>query len=194
MIKWRVEKRKVKDLKIWKNNPRRISVKNYKKLVERIKTRGFHDVIKIDTDNTILSGNQRKRALLELGIEEVEVKVPDRKLTEEEKRKVALESNINDGEWDFDILANEFELETLEDVGFEDLKIKNIFGIMPDNEDWVKALEIKGKDSGFSQITFVLTHKQMGKVKRVLMGLANKKEIALLRLIEFYDSKANKET
>lgn len=119
---WRVEKREVRDLKTWSKNPRKISPENFRRLKERIKQRGFHDVIKIDTDNTILSGNQRKKALLELEIKNVAVLIPNRKLTEEERDKVALESNTNDGDWDFEALKS-FDLNILTDIGFDQVEI-----------------------------------------------------------------------
>jgi hypothetical protein len=115
-LTWRAEKRRVKDLKNWKANPRKISKEAFEKLKDRIRQRGFHDVIKIDTDNTILSGNQRRKALTDLGIEEVITLVPSRKLSTEERNKVALESNTNDGEWDFSELKA-FDLDLLTDVG-----------------------------------------------------------------------------
>lgn len=100
------------------NNPRKIQGEAFEKLKERITARGFHDVLKLDTEGYVLSGNQRKRALTDLGIKEVTVLVPSRELTKEERDKVILESNRNDGIWDMDMLANEFDLETLLDVGF----------------------------------------------------------------------------
>jgi len=123
MINWKIEKRKVSELKIWDRNPRTITESAFNKLKERIQKRGFHDVIKIDTDDTILSGNQRKRALEELKIKEVDVKVPDRKLTDKERDEVALESNISDGTFDYDILGNEFEVDDLLDIGFSEKEL-----------------------------------------------------------------------
>ena len=114
-LEWHTEKRKLKDLKEWKENPRTITRERYLKLKERIKQRGFHDIIKIDTDNTILSGNHRKKALEELGVKEVECKVPNRKLTNSERVKVALESNIQDATWTDDLFN--FSEEDLLDVG-----------------------------------------------------------------------------
>lgn len=130
---WLVKKLSVSDLKSWKKNPRKISKEAFEKLKERIKARGFHDVIKIDTDNTILSGNQRKKALQELGIKEVTVLYPNRKLTKEERNKVALESNFNDGTWDFEGLKD-FRLDLLADIGFSKDELQNI---------WSDVLEIK---------------------------------------------------
>lgn len=82
-LEWHPEKRLVEDLKIWDRNPRKISKDSFNKLKERIKERGFHDVIKIDIDNVILSGNQRKKALIDLGIKEVTALVPNRSLSEQ---------------------------------------------------------------------------------------------------------------
>jgi DNA modification methylase len=121
MIDWKIEKRKLSELKELPNNPRRISNDHFERLKKKLSERGFHDVIKIDTNGCVLSGNQRLRAMKELwGDIEVDVKVPDRELTEEERKKIVLESNQNEGEFDIDILANEFE-DILEEVGLDDL-------------------------------------------------------------------------
>src|ERR1035437_1603243 len=116
---WRAEKRAVKSLKKWKENPRRISKVSFLKLVERIQERGFHDVIKIDTNGVILSGNQRKDALVKLDVKEVTVLVPNRPLTTEEKEKIGLESNVSDGTWDLEKLKS-FDIGTLADTGIGD--------------------------------------------------------------------------
>lgn len=123
MIEWLPERRKVSALNELPNNPRKIKGEAFEKLKERIKARGFHDVVKVDTEGFVLSGNQRRRALTDLGITEVTVLVPSRELTKDERDKVILESNRNDGEWDFDILGNEFDLETLLDAGFEEKEL-----------------------------------------------------------------------
>lgn len=125
-ITWSIGTRKVEDLKHWGKNPRRISPEKTAMLKERIVARGFHDVIKIDQNNVILSGNHRKDVLLELGIEEVNVLIPDRELTADEIEKVVLESNMHDGEFDIKKLA-EFDKDILEIVGFNDLQLQNIF-------------------------------------------------------------------
>lgn len=119
-INWHTEKRKLSDLKEWDKNPRIISKEAFVKLKESIKERGFHDILKIDENNVVLSGNQRLRALKDLGYEEVECKVSDEILTEEQKNKVAIESNIQSGEWDIDSLEEDFS-DTLDDLGLEDL-------------------------------------------------------------------------
>jgi site-specific DNA-methyltransferase (adenine-specific) len=131
---WRSEKRSVKSLKAWKNNPRKITKEAFEKLKDRIKQRGFHDVIKIDTDGTVLSGNQRKKALTELGIQEVTVLIPNRELTKDERNKIALESNTNDGEWDFEGLKS-FDMDTLTDIGFDKNELQDIWSENLEAED-----------------------------------------------------------
>lgn len=126
IINWRAEKRLVETLKIWSKNPRKITKENFEKLKEKIKQRGFHDVIKIDTDGTVLSGTQRKKALVDLGIKEVTVLVPSRKLSEDERNKIVLESNLSSGEWDFDALKS-FELDTLSEVGFDQIELSKFW-------------------------------------------------------------------
>lgn len=136
-LEWKVEKRKVNDLKNWDENPRKISKGEFNRLKDRIISRGFHDVLKIDTDNIVLSGNQRKRALQDLGIEEVFVLVPNRPLTGEERHAIGLESNISDGSWDFNELAN-FDEGLLMQVGFSSADMEKMFG-----------LDLKEKDDSF---------------------------------------------
>lgn len=65
----------------------------------------------------MLSGNQRLKALQELGIEKIEVLYPNRKLTQKEEERILIQSNVNNGEFDYEMLANHFELEDLSDWG-----------------------------------------------------------------------------
>jgi DNA modification methylase len=135
-IIWHPEERKVRELKLWKKNPRTITKEAFAKLKSRLQERGFHDVMVLDTEDNILSGNQRKKALLELGVEKVTVLVPSRPLTSEEKNKIALESNLNDGEWNFDALKT-FSLDTLTDIGFDKAELDDI---------WTENLEVTKDD------------------------------------------------
>jgi len=118
-IDWKVKKAKLSDLKEWVKNPRKLTAEAYEELLKSIKRDGFHDVLKIDVDGTILSGHQRKRALTELGIEEINVMYPDRKLTEKEMELVSLKSNRHEGTFDFDMLGNMFDIDTLLEAGFQ---------------------------------------------------------------------------
>ena len=125
-LKWHTEIKKVEDLLVWNENPRKLTKTGIDKLKERITQRGFHSVLVLDIDNTILSGNQRKSALSQLGIKEVNVLVPNRKLTEEEKTKIALESNLNDGEWDFSKLKS-FYFDIVLSSGFNEIQLSKFW-------------------------------------------------------------------
>ena len=115
--------------------------------MERIKAHGLHVAIVIDTDNTILSGNQRKVALTKLGIKDVNVLVPNRKLSDDQRRKIGLESNLNDGEWDFERLKT-FESDFLSDIGFDEVDLSKIW---PD--------ELESKNDEFDEV------KELSKIK-----------------------------
>lgn len=133
-IQWRVETRGVKDLIPWKENPRKITKFALEKLKDKIIQSGFHSVIVIDTDNTILSGNQRKTALTQLGIKDVMVLIPDRTLSSDERTKIALESNVNEGEWDFEKLRL-FNLDLIKFSGFSDMEIAKFWDEDKDTKD-----------------------------------------------------------
>ncbi|AKM84436.1 TPA: hypothetical protein DCZ46_03730 [Candidatus Campbellbacteria bacterium] len=133
-LSWTTGIREVKDLFPWKENPRKISKQALDKLKEKITQNGFHSVIVIDTDNTILSGNQRKTALTELGVSTVNVMIPSRKLTDKERRKIGIESNINDGEWDFEKLKS-FDLELLQFAGFDGKELVKFWDEEKDTKD-----------------------------------------------------------
>lgn len=130
-INWQIQKKNLSDLKHWDKNPRQISKEEYERLKSKIIEQGFHDVFITDQDGTVLSGNQRMEVLKEFEITEVDCLVPDRALTEEERDKVALSANMHEGQWDFDRLANEFDVPLLLDQGFTKLQL----GMMPLRED-----------------------------------------------------------
>lgn len=142
---WHPEERLVRDLKTWKKNKavRVITKKSAAKLKSRIEERGFHDVIVIDTNDNILSGNQRKKALLDLGVEKVTVLVPSRSLTEDEKDKVALESNLTDGSWNFEGLKS-FKVDVLSDIGFNMADLSEIWkeNLEAHDDDWNESAEL----------------------------------------------------
>lgn len=133
-LSWTTGVREVKDLLPWQENPRKISKQALGKLKEKITQNGFHSVIVIDTDNTILSGNQRKVALMELGINTVDVMIPSRKLSDAERRRIGIESNINDGEWDFEKLKS-FDLELLQFAGFDEKALVKFWDEEKDTKD-----------------------------------------------------------
>ena len=119
-ITWQIEKRKLADLKPHSKNPRQFTDKGMKDLENSINSIGFMQPININQDGTILSGHARTLKLKEMGETEVDVYVPDRLLTPKQEEEVLVRANANTaGQWDFDILANEFEDFELQEWGLE---------------------------------------------------------------------------
>lgn len=111
------------EIKLNQSNPRFIKDDKFKKLVQSI--RDFPKMLElrpivVDRDGIILGGNMRYRAIQELGLEMKDewVKVAD-KLTDEERRRFIVEDNVGFGDWDWDLLANEYEKEELEEWGMD---------------------------------------------------------------------------
>jgi len=120
MLNWTSKTIQISELKEYEHNPRRIGKKEFEKLVSSIKQDGYHQRIIVNQDNVIIGGHQRKKALLEAGLKEtdtVEVLIPDRKLTQQELDRINIRDNLSFGEYDFEILANRFDVETLVDFG-----------------------------------------------------------------------------
>lgn len=122
---WHNEKRKLKDLTPFEHNPRQLTEKQYADLKKSLEKFDLAEVPAINTDNTICAGHQRLKILSDLyGLEhEVDVRVPNRKLTKKEFEEYNIRSNKNTGEWDMDILANNFELPDLLDYGFTEKEL-----------------------------------------------------------------------
>ncbi len=109
------------------NNPRLIKDHKFHSLVKSIKE--FPEMLEIrpiviNADYVILGGNMRWKASIEAGIREVPVIVAD-KLSEEQQREFIIKDNANFGEWDYDILANEWDSEKLEEWGVNILNFEN---------------------------------------------------------------------
>jgi len=74
--------------------------------------------IVVDENNIILGGNMRHKACIEAGLKEVFI-VQAKDLTEEQKDEFIVKDNLGFGEWDWDILANEWDIDKLEDWGLD---------------------------------------------------------------------------
>lgn len=126
-ITWKIEKRKLADLKPHPKNPRQFTEKGMKDLENSINSIGFMQPININQDCTILSGHGRALKLKEMGETEVDVYVPDRMLTPKQEEEVLVRANANTaGKWDWDLLANNFELEEINDWGLEVPDVKSL--------------------------------------------------------------------
>ena len=119
-IKNLVEYKKIIDLCQLENNPRTITKENMDILVKSIQDNPDYFEARpiICSDRTgklvILAGNQRARAAQIAGLEEVPVIILHG-LSEEKEREIIIRDNAELGEWDMDILANEWNVEDLQD-------------------------------------------------------------------------------
>jgi hypothetical protein len=114
-------KLKINQIKPNKSNPRIIKEAKFKKLVKSIKD--FPEMLElrpviIDEDNLILGGNMRYKACVEAGLKEVPVKIA-KGLTEEQKQEFIVKDNVGFGEWDWDILGNEWNNTKLGEWGMD---------------------------------------------------------------------------
>lgn len=101
-------------------NPRQLEKKKFEKLVKSLKE--FPEMLEkrplIVADGVILGGNMRYKAALELGFKEVPI-IDASEWTEEQRNQFIIKDNLSFGEWDWDILANEWDAAELEEWGLD---------------------------------------------------------------------------
>ena len=116
-----IKKVKWSEVKTNPNNPRIIKDDKFNKLVKSIQE--FPKMLEIrpivvNADMIVLGGNMRLKACKEAGLKEVPIIFAD-DLTEDEQRQFIIKDNVGFGEWDWDMLANEWEPEELETWGLD---------------------------------------------------------------------------
>jgi len=140
-LKWETKKVKVSDLVQLDINPRKISDEKKQRLVDSLDKFNLVEIPAINTNNVIIGGNQRITALLLAGRgeEEIDVRFPNRELTELEVKEYAIISNTHAGEFDFEILDLDFSDIDLDEIGFD------IVGL----DDWNRKQDKKmGQEAG----------------------------------------------
>jgi hypothetical protein len=122
-ITWTNETRKLSELVPWERNPRQIREDEAQRLAESLDEFGQVDIIAIGPGGEIYNGHQRLNVWAgEHGPDlEVAVRVASRELTEKEREKLTILLHKGTiGEFDFDLLANDFELDDLLEWGFSE--------------------------------------------------------------------------
>ena len=116
-----VKKVKLSEIKNNPNNPRILKDDKFAKLVKSIKE--FPKMLEIrpivvNSDMIVLGGNMRLKACKEAGLKEVPIVLAD-DLTEDEQKQFIIKDNVGFGEWDWEMLANEWEADLLEEWGLD---------------------------------------------------------------------------
>jgi hypothetical protein len=116
---------KINEVKPNPKNPRLIKDDKFKKLVKSIQE--FPDMLNkrplivytdVDGKYVVLGGNMRLKACKEIGLKEIPIILAN-EWTEEQKAEFLIKDNVGFGEWDWDMLANTFDAEQLEDWGLD---------------------------------------------------------------------------
>ena len=117
----KVDKVKISEVKTNPKNPRLIKDDKFRKLVKSIQE--FPQMLElrpivVDENNIVLGGNMRLKACKEAGMKEVFI-VKAENLTELQKDEFIVKDNVGFGEWDWDMLANEWDTEKLDEWGLD---------------------------------------------------------------------------
>jgi hypothetical protein len=112
---------KINQVKYNENNPRLIKDDKLNKLVKSIQE--FPKMLEVrpiivDENFVVLGGNMRLKACELAGLKEVPILVAD-ELSEKEQREFIIKDNLSFGEWDWEMLANEWDEEELSDWGLD---------------------------------------------------------------------------
>lgn len=116
-----IQKVKLSEIKNNPNNPRILKDDKFAKLVKSIQE--FPKMLEIrpivvNSDMIVLGGNMRLKACKEAGLKEVFIVKAD-DLTEDEQKQFIIKDNVGFGEWDWEMLANEWEADLLEEWGLD---------------------------------------------------------------------------
>jgi len=161
------------------HNPRLIKDDKFQKLVKSIKE--FPEMLQlrpivVNNDMVILGGNMRLKACKEAGLKEVPIIKADQ-LTEEQQKEFIIKDNVGFGEWDWDMIANEWDAEQIQEWGLE---ISSFTSINYSE----KNKEVDIDDFGDEMIIKLkYTEEEYYKVKEQLLALAATPEQAVWKLL-----------
>lgn len=159
---------KISEIKLNPNNPRLIKDDKFKKLVKSIQE--FPEMLDIrpivvNSDMIILGGNMRYKACKEAGLKEIPIIIADN-LTEEQQKEFLIKDNTSGGEWDFEMLANEWDVEQLDEWGLD------LVGFDVNAEDFDENFTLPDGDKApFQQMTFTLADEQAEQIKNAIADI-----------------------
>jgi len=140
----------IEEVKTNNDNPRYIKDYKFKKLVQSIKE--FPEMLKlrpivVNEDNVVLGGNMRLKACLEAGLKQVWIKKAD--LTPDQEKEFIIKDNSSFGEWDWDLLANEWDNDKLRDWGLDVVNLEENF----DGEEMFESDDVEDKQQVVINLT-----------------------------------------
>jgi ParB-like chromosome segregation protein Spo0J len=136
-----VQKVDIRIVKENKKNPRYIRDNKFKKLVKSIKD--FPEMLEyrpiiVDENMTILGGNMRYKAAKAAGLFEIYIDVV-KDWTDKQKEQFIIKDNVGFGDWDWDLLANEWDVKDLNDWGL------NLPEFEPNNIEINESVEVSNE-------------------------------------------------
>ena len=148
-----IEKVKINSITENPDNPRTIKGDKFNKLVKSIQD--FPEMLKIrpivvNDDNVILGGNMRYKASIRAGLSEVHI-IKASGLTDEQQKEFIAKDNVGFGEWDWDVLANEWDVEKLEDWGIE---VPSLNDFMDEHEPEIEFSEFLDESNNYVVLFF----------------------------------------
>ena len=166
----------IKDIKQNPNNPRIIKDDKFKKLVKSI--REFPQMMElrpiiVNEENIIQGGNMRYKALIELKYNEI----PDNwvkkasDLTPEQWKEFIIKDNVGFGEWDYELLSNEWNTEELTEWGLDLPEFEKL------KDEYGEEFALKDGDKApFQQMTFTLADEQAEQIKNAIAVIKQTEE------------------
>ena len=164
----KIVKVKISEIKLNESNPRFIKDDKFKKLVKSIKDLPqMLDIrpIVVNKDMMVLGGNMRLKACVEAGLVEVPIIIADN-LTKEQEKEFLIKDNVGFGEWDWDIIANEWDEVELIEWGL-DLPV-----YFNDSDELGTDFSLADGDKApFQQMTFTLADAQAEQIKNAIADI-----------------------
>jgi ParB-like chromosome segregation protein Spo0J len=152
-----IEKKKISDLIPAPYNPRQSTAKQEKHLKESLEKFGLVEPIIFNKQTGwIVGGHFRVRELKKLGITEIECVIVD--LNEDDEMELNIRLNANTGEWDWDTLANDWEVVDLEKWGLDIPQFDRVEELEASEEEEFKTLELKFNAWDYKNVVARLKH------------------------------------
>ena len=156
-----MNKVKISQIKSNPNNPRLIKDDKFYKLVKSLdEDPDFCNVrpVVCNTDMIVIGGNMRLKAAKELGWKEIPCEIVD--WSEDKQRAFTIKDNVGYGEWDWDMLANEWDAEQLNEWGLEVPKFADPvdYSILDDEDLDSQLKDMAGGVKKAIQIEFEAEH------------------------------------